>query len=207
MSALSRGALAGAVLALALPSVAAAAPTVVVSDVAGDATGVIVESSPLPSEPSLDILTGDVELVGETLVLGMNVTDLTELPPTGSVGRNIRMSFVGGGAALQARAFQTPAGESAGISYEDPGTGLYRSVPCTGCTVEFDEQGDRIEVALPMATVNAAAQAAGGRAFQSGDFITGFQDIAQRFVGSPTGSGLTPTADIGYGNGTKYQLP
>jgi hypothetical protein len=170
----------------------------VITDPADDATGVVVESTPAPSEPSLDILAADIEVTATTITTSIDVKALVATPPPGSTGRFYRWYFTHAGLVFLVQALQQASGETAEL--DDP-TG---SVACASCAADFDEAANRITMTVPLDLVNERVAALG-----SGDIppigpgveLYQLNVLSQRYVGA-----VTPTADSA-GTDLPYLVP
>lgn len=162
-----------------------------ISDASGDATGVfIVEGTPLPSEPSLDILSANVRWNDTTkaLTFTIKVKDLTDLPPNGAVGHYFRYYFTYNNTAYQLIARRDPTGEVRSLLKGDN-----TSLGTTGLAGSFNAATDEITIVLPASRFATAQPAAPPLAI--GQQLGGFQVLAQRYLGAPT-----LTADTGRGS-------
>lgn len=161
-----------------------------VVDPSGDATGaVLVESTPAPSEPSLDVTRGFLtwDAGAEAVTFHIEVEDLAETPPLGGTGHFFRFFFSYAGARYQVTAGSDALGESRTLRTGD------NVLLASGLAGAFDAAADEITVVLPAAVFAQGAPAA--PPFAEGQLVEAFEILAQRFVVA-----VTLTADTGRGS-------
>lgn len=181
------------------PGAVAAGP--IITDPAGDATDfVLATGAPsAASEPSLDILSGDIAVTADTLTTTVTVDDLKAEPPPGGTGRVFRFYFSYAALEFSTRATSAIDGTATFRLYDPSNTG----VPCTGCTGSFDVAADTVSVSVPMTVLNGAIAALSAPPIGAGAELSGLEILAQRSVSAPAAGGATPTADTAT-TATKY---
>ena len=166
----------------------------VVTDAPFDATQVLGNPAPLPSEPSLDILEGRVAEVGPDLEFRIKVTDLTADPPTASQGEAFDFLFSLNGAAYYALAQND---RLFGQSFE-----LGKFAPTRTFESElsgsFDTETDTITIRVPPTAFT------GRSFFGPGDALTDISITSRRIIGvvvpdADTALGQCPYT-VGYGS-------
>ena len=174
-----------------------------VQDAEGDATGLLlVEGTPLPSDPSLDILSANVRWnpTTEAVTFTIKVKDLTDLPPNGGIGHHFRYYFSYNNVAYQLYARRDPTGQTRALLLADN-----TSLGVTGLGGSFDAVKDEITIILPAARFAAAVPSAPKMTL--GSQLGGFQVLAQRFVGAATITGDTGRGTCGYALGQENLQP
>lgn len=175
------------------------------TDRAGDAMGFVVEDVMPASEDTLDLRAGHIgfDHGTETLVVEVGVEDLTELPPSASLGKTYYVNFAYAGSRYFLTATEHVVdGASFGFgTFNDQGfrTGL----PAAEVTGEFDHEGDVVRIEL---TADAfAAAVPDGPRFGEGQVISASDVLAQRYIGIRLAGGATPTADTA--NAKSFKIP
>jgi len=158
-----------------------------VVDAQGDATGVVVESTPAPNEASLDIVEGRFAWAPETETLTATITldDLYDGPPPGATGRYLRYYFT-----HDSVEYNFVASQHVGLANEFRlvGPGGTVAGAAQGVTGAFDSGADQVRISLPAAAFAAARPASAP--IGEGTRLDGFRILSQRYAGA-----VTPTAD------------
>lgn len=154
-----------------------------VTDPAGDATGFLVASStPMPSDPNLDILSADVASDAKKLTAVIRVAALgnDSTSPTGDI---YYQNFSVNGTKYYLEALVT--GSTAEYSLGDfSGTGGTRH-NLDDATGSLDMAGKAVHITVPASWVGLKL----GKSV-----VTDFDTLAQRYV-DLVAAGITPTAD------------
>lgn len=184
----------GAVGLVASAGLAGAAPAAcnLVSDAKGDAGGfVITDPAPLPSNPQLDLVSGDIATKGKTITAVIRTAELGATDSQAPTGRAYYANFDAAGATLflAVRIDGTGAASYTGGFIENTRTSLG---PATGV---IDTAKKEIRISAPLSLFNAQA------AIKDGTAIQNLNLLAQRFVGA-AGAGATPSADDALGGKT-----
>ena len=184
-------------LCLALASTVAAAGTAsaaakprpkpvchVVTDPAGDATGFLVTSSPLPSDDHLDILSADIasDAKNVTAVIRLKAVGADSTSPTGGTvyfNFSIAATKVFLAAVLDGATATYEAGDFTGPSGQ-----RHRVADATGF---IDPKTSSIHITTPANTFSST--------IKKGTKLNTFDVLAQRYIGSSAAGGVTPTAD------------
>jgi hypothetical protein len=201
----------GAMMAVAAepPVEEAPAPAIEFSqlykDPAGDATGFVLEDVLPVSEDTLDLTEGEIgfDHETETVIFRLGVLDLSELPPTGALGKTFYVNFTWGPRAYFVVATDhVVEGQSFGLgSFDD--TGFRSGLPGATVTGAFLYDEDVIQIELSADELqNAVAEAP---RFAPGLRISTTDVLAQRYIGSDLAGGATPTADTA--NGRAFTIP
>jgi parallel beta-helix repeat protein len=178
------------------------------TDRQGDASGYIIEGSPyLPSEPNLDVTTISLTWDGaeEAVTFHVGFDDLTDLPPAGATGKNIRFDFYYEGRKFEIGAYSDDVlgARSYDVSYfsSDPTEIFPVSLEIEGVTGEFDAEADELRVTVPVDGFSEAAAAIfpGLAPLEEESLLEAFSITSQRWVGPPSGAAVTPTADTASG--------
>ncbi|HVE92885.1 MAG TPA: fibronectin type III domain-containing protein [Actinomycetota bacterium] len=161
------------------------------ADASGDATGVLVESTPGTSEPSLDILNAGFtwDRAAQAVTARFEVEDLTDAPPTGAIGSYYRVNFIYGGKAYTLVASRDPLAQS----FRLLDTVANKTI-ASGLEGSFNSTTDQITMVLPASRLATADPAAPPLVEDASQIDLG-QIIAQRYMGAPT-----ITADIARGS-------
>ncbi|HEY3176926.1 MAG TPA: Ig-like domain-containing protein [Candidatus Polarisedimenticolia bacterium] len=173
-----------------------------VTDPEGDATGfVVVGATPLPSEPALDVTRGFLtwDPAAEAVTFHIEVSDLSDTPPLGSVGEFFRFFFTYAGANYQVTAARDPLGQSRDMRTGD-NTGLAEGLAGT-----FDPATDEITVVLTADQFAAAVPAA--PRFVEGAVIDSFQILGQRSAVAVVLTAETATGSCSYRIGQERLAP
>lgn len=190
------------VTALALPAGADASTTApLFTDPEGDATGFVQESTPLPSQPSLDLVEGTVDYDHDrdALVFTVGVLDLTGTPAAGALGNTYYVNFSARGQRFYAVATQHLVdGDSFELGTFDATTGTRAGLG--DIDGSFDAEADTATLVVP-----ASVLAENGALLRPGDRVTSDGLLAQRYIGSNLVGGATPTADAA--TGRTYTIP
>lgn len=150
-----------ATLATALLAAApASATSPLITDPAGD-TGPLTFvrqhfAVPAPSDPTVDIVSGDVQVAGGVLSLSTTVVDLVDAAPDHGDGRRFHFSLYHGGARITADAYVAPGFEQFAMTYYGAQQGS-ADIPVTG---EHDILTDTVTISVDLAVLNAAIDAA-----------------------------------------------
>jgi hypothetical protein len=177
-----------ATVGLASPSFAAAkaAPACnLVTDPAGDATGFVVTGTPLPNDPQLDILGGDIAS-DKKLLTGVIRLAAVGDDQTSPLGRTYYVNFTINGTKVFLDAVIDNAGAVTYNAGDFTGTNAGRKTlgPVSGV---MDTAKKEIRITAPVNTWPDAAK--------PGVAIAGLDLLGQRYFGTPTTGGATPTAD------------
>ena len=159
-------------------------------DPAGDATALhVVPSSPLPTEPSLDVTSGWLtwDAIPETITFHIKVANLEATPPLGGTGHFFRFFFNYAGQRYQLRATRDILGETYTLATED------NTIIADGLTGRFNVAADMVTIILP--TQRLVQAVPGLPRPEEGDELNGFEILAQRYIGATA----TLTADTGTG--------
>jgi len=164
-----------------------------VTDPAGDANGFVVTGTPLPSDSALDILSGDVASDAKTLTGVIRLADVGA-DSTSPLGRTYYVNFSINGTKVFLDAVIDQSG-AATYNYGDfTGTNGRKTLgPVSGV---IDAAKKEIRITAPANSWSVPAK--------PGVMITDLDLLAQRFIGTSTTGGLTPTADEAKGT-TAYK--
>ncbi|MCW2544346.1 MAG: hypothetical protein JWM40_1898, partial [Frankiales bacterium] len=112
------------------------------TDPSGDASDFVV-STPLPSQPALDITRGSITYDGKQLAFHIKLLDLSQDPPVGATGEEMEFTFAYGGTAYTAVGTHDTPGDE--FHMESP---LRTSVggPLTG---KFDKAKSEVTINVP----------------------------------------------------------
>ena len=173
-----------------------------VTDPEGDATGfVIVAATPLPSEPALDVtqafLTWDPS--AEAITFHIEVSDLTDLPPAGSVGEFFRFYFTWAGGNYQVTAARDPLGQSRDLRMGD------NTALAEGLAGTFDPATDEITIVLTADQLSAVVP--GAPRFTEGAVVDGFEVLGQRSAVAVVLTAETATGTCSYRIGQETLAP
>lgn len=173
-----------------------------VKDAKGDATGFVVESTPGPNQPGLDILTGYLRYDAKKQIVTFTTTvaALQAQGPPPTLGMNWRFGFTFEGGSFQVSALShTVQGNIYSLGYIRPAGASYSNIVTT-LKGAFDTKKSQVRVELPLKVFNAAAKTEGvSKPMKKGSVLTAFSATAQRYIGVIGVGGITPTADVGPG--------
>jgi hypothetical protein len=182
---LTAAALAGSVLAAGAATAAPKAACNLVADPAGDATGFVVTGLPLPNDDALDIVSGDVAS-NKKLLTG--VIRLASMGPDSSspTGRTYYVNFTINGTKVFLDAIVGSDGAVTFNAGDFTGASGGRKTlgPVSGVV---DATKKEIRITAPVGSWPDSAK--------PGAKIGGLDLLAQRFIGTTTTGGATPTAD------------
>ena len=144
------------------------------TDDSGDATGLVLASTPRPSEDDLDITSATAQIVGTDLVATMHVTKLSATPPATSNGDafDVAFSFAGQSFWVEGSRFASTPSADFGSGTDSRGTSFGE----TGITAAFDTAGSKVTITVPLATFNKHL-ADGTAPLASGAVLSGFSAI------------------------------
>jgi hypothetical protein len=182
---LAAAAVAGSVLAAGAATAGPKASCRLVADPAGDATGFVVTGLPLPNDEALDIVSGDVASNSKKLT---GVIRLASMAPdsTSPTGRTYYVNFTINGTKVFLDAVVASDGSVTFNAGDFTGASSGRNTlgPVDGVV---DAAKKEIRITAPISTWPDSAK--------PGAKIGGLDVLAQRFIGTPTTGGATPTAD------------
>jgi hypothetical protein len=123
-----------------------------VTDPEGDANGLVLASTPRPSEADLDITSVDARIDGANLVTTMHVKALSATPPAGSNGDafDIGLGYAGQAYWVEASRFLSTSAADFGSGSDSRGDSFSE----TDITATFDTGTSTVTVTVPLATFN-----------------------------------------------------
>jgi len=152
-----------------------------ITDPAGDATGAaVVDSTPAPSDDTLDVLSAHLSEAAGALVFHVNVKNLSATPE----GADFRYYFTYGNTSYFLFLDRSTAGVTSFSLKRYDGTTAGTTTLKSGLVGAFDNAANEARVALPLDVFNATAKPATPLA--NGKQLTGFQVLAQRDTGLAT---------------------
>lgn len=179
-----------------VPPASAVTVAPIIADPEGDATDFVLPTGAPSdvSEPTLDILSGDIAVMPGTLTTTVTVLNLTPEPPRGATGSLFRWYFTYAGMEFHTRAARSADGTELYRLYDPANT----NVPCPGCTGSFDFETETVTVQVPLGLLNAkiAELSATTPPIGEGAELTALEILAQRQVSAPVAGGVTPTGDV-----------
>jgi subtilisin family serine protease len=183
-------------------SVECAPDAPVVVDRSGDATRVITET-PLPSEPSVDVIEGRVAWQNPAAVFTIKVADLGESAPAGTTGIYFDYFFSYGGAEYYLGAQRSTA---TGETFELGRIVTTRETLIDSLPGSFDPATDTITIRIP----NQLLAGAGLTPLADGTVLSGFSIVSRRqydavaisFIPDADSADGTCPYTIGFGAGT-----
>lgn len=152
-----------------------------VQDAAGDATGFVVTGLPLPSDANLDILSADIGTGKKTLTAAIRLAALGKDSTT--VSDTYYFNFVVGDTKYFLEA-QYDGSASSFTAGDFSATGGQRHT--------LGAVDGKIDPVKKTVTITAPVSTWG---FKSTSALSGFDVLGQRFLGTSTTGGATPTAD------------
>lgn len=175
-----------AVAAAALPAVAStpskAKPVKKVCNLLVDPSGdaQAAPGTPLPSDDSLDILSGDVASTAKTLTAAIRMKSLTASDPQAPFGADFIMEFsTPKSDTLFLSAAHYPTGDKFTFGYLDASSTPMTFVTLAAAKGVLDTSKNEVRISVPIAVVNAA----GHGVVKAGGKIFGLQATSERFVG------------------------
>jgi hypothetical protein len=182
---LTAAALAGPVLLAGAATAGPKAACNLVADPAGDATGFVVTGLPLPNDDALDIVSGDVAS-NKKLLTGVIRLASMAADSSSPTGRTYYVNFTINGTKAFLDAIVASDGSVTFNAGDFTGTNNGRK---TLGAVEgvVDPAKKEIRITAPAGTWTESAK--------PGAKIAGLDLLAQRFIGTTTTGGVTPTAD------------
>jgi hypothetical protein len=156
-----------------------------VSDPAGDATGFVVTGTPLPNDPQLDIVGGDIASNAKVLT-GVIRLAAVGADQTSPLGRTYYVNFTINGTKVFLDAVIDNAGAVTYNAGDFTGTNSGRKTIGEVSGV-MDAAKKEIRISAPISTCPDSAK--------PGATIAGLNLLGQRYFGTPTTGGATPTAD------------
>ena len=191
----------GAVLSATVPAPPpgqSACTVPLVIDDEGDATDVYgdpVPPGPQPSEPQLDILTGDLawDASASALTFTATVAGLEPTNPTASTGVTYELAFAHGGKSLFIRVSRDATG-SVTASFGEFGTGT-PTTHVRGLQASMDPATDTITATLTNAQVSAIANTP-VKVFADGDQLSSVKVTARRNVSLPSTGAPLPVSGL-----------
>ena len=179
----------------AAPPTQSACTVPLVLDEEGDATDVFgdpVPPGPQPSEPQLDIRTGDLawDAATETFTFTATATDLQESNPAASTGITYELAFAHGGKSLFIRVTRDATG-AVSASLGEFGTGT-PTTHVRGLAASIDPDTDTVTASVTNAQIAAVANAP-VKTFADGDLLANITVTARRNVTVPSNpAGVSP---------------
>lgn len=175
-----------------------AGPALTFTDPEGDANGVLVTGHglPLPSEPSLDILTVSLSSDGTALKYQATFKSLAA-PPDLSTGTYYRFGFM-----YQDDIWRFEVSSDGVFDFNNAGDAT-NGVPCAGCTGKIDAKAGTVTVVAPIKAINAGLKQfrADIAPMGPGAELSELQVLGQRLVVQ-----LTLTADEALGGERVFTL-
>ena len=161
---------------------AQAGPALSFSDAEGDASSVLVTEArtPVPSEPSLDILHASLSFDGVALTYQATMKSLAA-PPDLSTGAHYRLGFMHDRRPWW---FEVSRHSVVGISNSTEPRGL----PCRGCTATVDAGAGTVTVVAPIESINAGFHQYNTRLkpIEPGSELSELRVRSQRLIGLVT---------------------
>jgi hypothetical protein len=154
------------------------------TDPSGDATE-LVEPTPLPNAPALDILKGYITYAGNAMTLHIKVNDLSQDPPTGATGEQFEYGFAHNKTTYFAVASHDQTQATDAFHMESP---LRTTVggPLTGT---FDKATNEVRIVVPSSFFASLSPTVPG--FTQGESITGLAITSRRDIANS----VVPNAD------------
>jgi hypothetical protein len=156
-----------------------------VVDPAGDATGLVLTSTPRPSVDDLDILSATAAMKNMALVVTMKVSKLSDMPPTGATGDGFDVGFHYGDQAFwvaASRDLGTPSADFGGDGTDRRGTSFGETLPAPA----FDLAANTVTVTVPLSIVNKHVTQ-GVDAIGTRSVLTGFSATTWQTEGVTSG--------------------
>jgi len=174
-------------------------------DPAGDATSVLGTSTPLPSEPSLDVLESwfSSDPATSDVTFHWKVSDLPASPGgTEGEGEYFDYNFSLGGGGYYLGASRTA---SEGETFVLGRFETTRTTLSSGLDGGFDPDTDEIWVTLPAGLV--ASTVAGAPTLTPGEALSGFSIVSRRSLVLVVPDADTATSGCGYTVGAEHVVP
>jgi hypothetical protein len=162
-------------------------------DVAGDARSFEVATTPLPSEPSLDLRAGAVAWndTAKAMTFTISVEDLADANPPGTTGVYFDFGFVYNRTSYLLQSARSDLNGTSAELEVLADTGRQTVAPAT---VKFDPKANRIAVTLRNADLAKTSGANAVKPFASGDLLSGFAITSRREEAV-----VVPSADTAHG--------
>jgi hypothetical protein len=154
------------------------------TDPSGDATE-LIEPTPLPNAPALDVTKGFLSYAGGALTLHIHVTNLSKDPPTGATGEQFEFAFSHAAKTYVAVATHDATSATNNFHMESP---LRTTVgpPLTGA---FDKAHSEVRIVVPSTFFGALSPTVPG--FSAGEKVTGLAVTSRRDIANA----IVPNAD------------
>ncbi len=172
----------------------------VVVDGKGDATSFAGFGTPLPSEPSLDVVEGrlDWDPATETLTFEIEVLDLAEANPPGTTGVAFDFFFTHAGVTYYLLAGRSDT-DARGERFVLGRIETTRQTLVPDLAGSFDPERDTITIHLPNDRLGEVSGGVVVPPFAEGDVLGGFEIVSRRELGAG-GAGFIPDADSAGGS-------
>lgn len=169
------------------------------TDPEGDATGFLVETSPLPSEPTLDVVKTSLSSDDKAMKVDIHVKKMASAP-SASPGYFFRFNFTYAGEKFAVRVGKDPAQNVFQLRVVADQIGF--DLPCKECAAKYDLEGNKVAITMPIASLTEGIKAADTNCLEcrSGDPLPPFKKGAELSALDVTAQRyyvrVTPTADI-----------